>query len=202
MDNRRSSSPGAYLGGISLFLFAAVLAIAAPAQAQQPAKLTASYSKAARSALLAIESDTSAPQDQISENIEIVTTQAIDVADQKAVTSEEKSLTETLRQIYQLKLHDNTFLRAYRVLVEVDSDQDPSDDVITRRKKDDAVAEFADSQAAVVEGEGACFQQLEESLVRRSPDVTACSEWIQKAKISSKRAKASEDDKSSAPTGN
>jgi hypothetical protein len=202
MDNHRSFAAKACMAAVPLAILTAILLIAVPAQAQQPSKLTASYSKAARSALLAIESDTSAPQGENSENIEIVTTEAIDVADQKATTSEEKSLTETLRQIYQLKLHDNTFLRAYRVLVDVDSDQDPSDDVVTRRKKDDAVAEFADSQAAVVEGEGACFQQLEQSLVRRSPDVAACSEWIQKAKLSSKSAKASEDDKGGAPTGN
>jgi hypothetical protein len=202
MDNHRSHTAGASVIGISSLLFTAVLLAAAPAHAQQASKLTASYAKAAHSALLAIESDTSAPQDENSEDIEIVTTQAIDIADQKAMTSEEKSLTETLRQIYQLKLHDNTVLRAYRVLVEVDSDQDPSDNVVIRRKKDDAVAEFADSQAAIVDGEGACFQQLEQSLVRRSPDVTACSEWIQKAKVSNKSAKASEDDKSSAPIGN
>lgn len=190
------------MAAIPSAILTAILSIRTPAQAQQPSKLTASYSKAARSALLAIESDTSAPQDENSENIEVITTQAIDVADQKAMTSEEKSLTDLLRQIYQLKLHDNTVLRAYRVLVEVDSDQDPSDSVVTRRKKDDAVAEFADSQAAITDGEGACFQQLEQSLARRSPDVTACSEWIQKAKMSNKSAQASEDDKGDAPIGN
>jgi hypothetical protein len=172
--------------GISSFLLTAVLLVGTPVKGQQQSKLTASYSKSARLALSAIESDTLAPQDENSENIEIATTQAIDIADEKAITREEKSLTETLRQVYQLKRHDNTVSRAYRILMEVESAQVASDNVVARKTKDFAVSQFADGQAAIMEGEEPCFKQLEQSLVQRSADVTACSQWIQKAKMSDK----------------
>ena len=172
--------------GASSFLLALVSLAGAPAQAQQSSKLTISYSKAARAAVAAIEADSSAPQDGNSEDIEIATTQAIDVADEKAATDQERSFTETLRQVYELKRRDNTLLRAYRILMEVDGAEADSNNDNVRRTKDFAVSQFADGQAAILDSESACFQQLEQSLTRRLPNVTACSEWIEKSKMPEK----------------
>ena len=96
-------------------------------------------------------------------------------------------MTKMLRQIYHLKLHDNNLLMAYRKLAEIESAEDVSDMVITRIRKAYAVTEFADNEAAIENREQACFGQLEESLRQRSaPTVAACSEWIQKTKLSDK----------------
>jgi hypothetical protein len=186
MDKHSNGTATASLAGITSFLLAAILLAGASAQAQQQSKLTASYSKAARAALSAIESDTSAPQDQNSEDMEIATTQAIDNADGKATSRQEKALTEMLRQIYQLKRNDNTVLRAYGILMEVDNTPAASDNPETRRRKDLAVSQFADGQVAITDREDTCFKQLEQSLAQRSADATGCSQWIEKAKTSDK----------------
>lgn len=190
MDNHTGFIATAHMGISSLFL-AAILLFGTPAQGQQRSRPNAPYLKAAHSALIAIESDTSAPPDKDSEDIEIATTQTIDLAEEKAVTSEEKSLTEMLREIYQLKRRDNTVSRAYRVLIEVDNSPLESDNFYTRREKDLEISQFADNQAAIIESEQACFQQLEDSLTRHSLDATACSQWIQRAKVSEKNGNKS-----------
>lgn len=79
--------------------------------------------------------------------------------------------------------------------MEIESAPTASDNADARNKKDYAVSQFADGQAAIMEGEEACFGQLEQSLVQRWPDVTACSQWIQKAKTSDKNSgKTAEND--------
>jgi len=111
----------------------------------------------------------------------------IDAADAEGVSIQEESITEMLRQIYHLKLQDNDLLMAYGKLTEIESAEDASDQVITKNKKAHAVSEFADNEAAIEKREEACFGQLEESLRQRSPQsITACSEWIRKAKLSDK----------------
>jgi hypothetical protein len=182
MENHRNPAASAYMAGISSFLLTALFLTGAAAQGQQSSKLTASYSKAALLAVTAIESDTSARQDESSEDMEIATTQAIDATGEKAMTSEEKAFTETLREIYELKRHDNSILRAYRIVMEVENAEDASDNVYTRQKKDYAVSQFADGQAEITDSEGACFKELKQSLAQRSPDAASCSQWIQKAK--------------------
>lgn len=138
--------------------------------------------------LLAIESDTSALLDKTAETVEISAAQAkIDAGAAARVSLQEESMTKMLRQIYHLRLHDNNLLMAYRKLTEIESAEDPSDLIITKNNKAYAVSEFADNEAAIENREEACFGQLEESLRQRSaPTVAACSEWIQKAKLSEK----------------
>jgi hypothetical protein len=49
-----------------------------------------------------------------------------------------------------------------------------------------AVSQFADAEAAMTKREQTCFSQLERSLLLRLPEAPmACSEWIQKSKVSS-----------------
>lgn len=182
MDNRRHSTAGKQIAVIASLLVSFAFFCGTPAEAQQASRLSTAYTKAARLALLAIETDTSTPQDDDSETIEIAVTQAIDAAAEKAVTKEEKSTTETLREIYQAKRHDNTTLRAYQVLMDVENADDPDEDSNARKEKNDAVAQFADGQAQIMKHEEPCFGQLEQSLDHRTAgDTTACSEWIQKA---------------------
>lgn len=182
MDNLRGFTASKHVVGILSLLVSLACFLGTPAQAQQPAKLNAAYAKAARLALSVIELDTSAPQDDDSEAIEIEITQTIDGTAKKAVTKEEESTTELLRQIYQLKRHDNSALRAYRILMEIENAEDASDDADTRNQKDYAVSQFADSQAAIMKHEEPCFSQLEQSLDHRMVgDTKACAEWIQKS---------------------
>jgi hypothetical protein len=182
MDNPRSFAGSKHLGGLLLLLVSLAFFFGTSIQAQQQPRLSASYAKAARLSLLAIEADSSAPQDENSETVEVATTQTIDAAAVQAVTKEEESMTETLRQIYQLKRHDNSSLRAYRILMEVESAEDQTDDLDARKVKNLAVSQFADSQAVIMDHEEPCFKQLEQSINRRLPgDTAACSAWIQKS---------------------
>ena len=187
MDNRRCSS-SKHIIGIPAFLVAVALLVGPPVRAQQQPKLTAPYAKAALLSLLAIESDTSVPRDKTRETVGMSATQKqIDAADAEAVSIQEESITKMLRQIYHLRLQDNNLLMAYRKLTEIESAEDASDQVITKQKKAYAVSEFADNEAEIEKREEACFGQLEESLRQRSPQsITACSEWIRKAKLSDK----------------
>lgn len=187
MDNQRCSS-SKHIIGIPAFLVAVALLIGPPVRAQQQPRLTAPYAKAALRSLLAIESDVSAPRDKTRETAGMSATQTlIDAADAEGVSIQEESITEMLRQIYHLKLQDNDLLMAYGKLTEIESAEDASDQVITKNKKAHAVSEFADNEAAIEKREEACFGQLEESLRQRSPQsITACSEWIRKAKLSDK----------------
>ena len=168
--------------GISSLLVILAFSFGTSMQAQQAPKLSVAYAKAARLSLLVIESDTSTPQDENSETIEVSITQTIDDAAEQAVTKEEESITEMLRQIYQSKRHDNPALRAYRILMEIENAEDRSDDVDIRKVKDYAISQFADGQAAILTQEETCFRQLGKSLDHGSPaDTAACSEWIQKS---------------------
>jgi hypothetical protein len=187
MDNHRGSSSKHFLG-IPAFLVAGALLVGPPLRAQQQPRLSGPYAKAALLSLLAIESDTSAPRGKTGETAEMsATQQQIDAADAAAVSAEEESVTKMLRQIYHLRLRDNDLLMAYGKLTEINSAEDASDMIITRREKAYAVSEFADNEAAIERREEACFGQLEESLRQRSPqNVTSCSEWIQKSKLSDK----------------
>jgi hypothetical protein len=187
MDSHRCSSK-MHVISISAFLVAVALLVGSPVRAQQQATLSARYAKAALLSLLAIESDTSSPRDKTAEAAETSAVQAqIDAAAAAGVSIQEESITKMLRQIYHLKLHDNNLLMAYRKLTEIESAEDASDMVVTKIKKAYAVSEFADNEAAIENREKACFGQLEESLRQRSaPTVAACSEWIQKAKLSEK----------------
>ena len=185
MDNHRCSA-SKHIIGIPAFLVAVALLIGPPVRAQQQPRLTAPYAKAALRSLLAIESDVSAPRDKTRETAEKSATQTqIDAADAGAVSIEEESITKMLRQIYRLRLQDNNLLTAYGKLTEIESAEDASDLAITKKEKAHAVSEFADNEAAIEKREEACFGQLEESLRQRSPQsITACSEWIRKAKLS------------------
>jgi hypothetical protein len=187
MDGHRSSSSKRLIG-IPAFLVAGALLVGPPVRAQQQPRLTAPYAKAALLSLLAIESDMSAPRDKTKETVEPSSAQKqIDAADAEAVSIEEESITKMLRQIYHLRLQDNDLLMAYQKLSEIESAEDASDLVIAKEKKAFAVSEFADNEAAIEQREEACFGQLEESLRQRSPQsITACSEWIRKAKRSDK----------------
>ena len=190
MDNHRSST-NSKLGGIPAFLVA-VAFLAGPqarAQKQQPT-LTAPYAKAALLSLFAIESDSSAPQHKNDETEEASTTQQkIDATDAEAATEQEASITKMLRQMYRLRLQDNDLVRAYQKLAEIENAQDASEQAAARNRKDYAVAQLADNEAEIKKREDACFGQLEESLRQRSPqNLTACSEWIRKAKISDEGA--------------
>jgi hypothetical protein len=188
MDNHRGSSSKHFLG-IPTLLVAGALLVGPPLRAQEQPRLSAPYAKAALLSLLAIESDTSAPRDKTRETAEMsaATQKQIDVADARAVSIEEESITKMLRQIYRLRLQDNDLLTAYGKLTEVESAEDPSDLVITKRDKAHAVSEFADNEAEIERREEACFGQLEESLRQRSPQsIAACSEWIQKSKLPDK----------------
>jgi hypothetical protein len=189
MDNRRSSTTSNSRRGVASFLVGFALLAATQAQAQQRPPLTAPYAKAALLSLRAIESDTSIPQDKNDEGAGRNTTlQTIDTAREVAVTEEEVSITTLLRQIYQLRLQDNDLMNAYGKVMEIENADDPSDGLAARRKKDSAVSQFADVEAAIMKREGNCFRQLGQSLLDRSPDAgAACSEWIQKTKISGKR---------------
>lgn len=128
--------------------------------------------------LRAIESDTSVPQDRDGERAGRHTTlQTVDTAREVAVTEEEVSITILLRQMYQLRLQDNDLMNAYGKLMDIENADDPSDGLAARRKKDSAVSQFADVEAAVMKREGNCFRQLGQSLIERSPDAgAACSE--------------------------
>ena len=185
MDNHRCSA-SKHIIGIPAFLVAVALLVGPPVRAQQQPILTARYAKAALLSLLAIESDTSVPRDKTRETAEKSATQTqIDAADAGAVSIEEESITKMLRQIYRLRLQDNNLLTAYGKLTEIESAEDASDLAITKKQKAHAESEFADNEAAIEKREEACFGQLEESLRQRSPQsITACSEWIRKAKLS------------------
>jgi len=185
MDSYRFSSQ-IHVIGISLLLAAVALLAGPPVRAQQQATLSARYAKAAFLSLLAIESDTSSPRDTTAEAAETSAAQAqIEAAAAAGMSIQEESTTKMLRQIHLLKLHDNNLLMAYRKLTEIESAEDASDMVITKIKKAYAVSEFANNEAAIENREEACFGQLEESLRHRSAQtVAACSEWIQKAKLS------------------
>jgi hypothetical protein len=185
MDNHRCSS-SKHIIGIPAFLIAVALLVGPPVQAQEQPRLTASYAKAALLSLRAIESDMSTPRDKIRETVGMSATQKqIDAAGAEAVSTQEESITKMLRQIYRLRLQDNDLLMAYGKLTEIESAEDASDPAIIKNKKAYAVSEFGDNEAVIEEREQACFGQLEESLRQRLPQsVTACSEWIRKAKLS------------------
>jgi hypothetical protein len=177
--------------GIAAFLIAVALLSGTPVRAQQPQqpKLTAPYAKAALLSLLAIELDTSASQDKAAGMAEMSATQAqIDAAEGEALTIQEDAITELLRQIYVLKLHDNNLLTAYRKLSEVEDDQDVAGPTSPREKRayaESQLADDAENEASIENREKACFAPLEESLHRRSvQNITACFEWIGKAKLS------------------
>jgi hypothetical protein len=181
MDNDRDFIATQCRAGIPLLLVGLALFCVTPAEAQLAPRLSAAYAKAARLSLAVIELDSSAPQDDDSEAIEIDITRTIDAAAEKAVTNEEKSMTEMLRQIYQSKRHDNSTLRAYQVLMDVENASDPSDDLRIRKQKDYAVSQFADGQAEIMKHEEPCFRQLEQLLDHRTlREASSCSEWIQK----------------------
>jgi len=194
MDNHRSSTSSKHhIVGIPAFLVVVALLVCPQVGAQQQQlKLTTPYAKAALLSLRAIASDVSAPQDKKSETVEVSKTQSkIDAADAEAFNEEEESVTKVLRQIYRLRLQDNHLLRAYRKLSEIENAQDASDQdapeeaLVKKKKKDYAVSQLADNEAAINKREETCFGQLEKSLRQGSPEnVTACSEWIRKAKIS------------------
>ena len=185
MDNHRCSA-SKHIIGIPAFLVAVALLVGPPVRAQQQPILTARYAKAALLSLRAIESDTSAPRGKTGETDEMTATQTqIDVTGAEAGSIQEESITKMLRQIYRLRLQDNNLLTAYGKLTEIESAEDASDLAITKKEKAHAVSEFADNEAAIEKREEACFGQLEESLRQRSPQsITACSEWIRKAKLS------------------
>ena len=107
----------------------------------------------------------------------------IDAAEAEAASIEEQSVTKTLREIYRLRLTDNTLLRAYQKLAEIETAEDASDDRLTKRRKGEAVYQLGDSEEAIQKRETACFGQLEESLRQRSSQgIAACSVWMGKAK--------------------
>jgi hypothetical protein len=182
MDIHRSPIERKQIIAISFFLALLGLSIGTQAQTQQRPRLSPRYAKAALSSLFAIESDSSSPRDEDSETAEVITTRAIDAADKAAVTDQEKSITEVLRQVYQLKLHDNGVIGAYRKLMEIENAPANDETVDTRNEKDYAVGQFADGEAAVMDREEPCLRQLEQSLLERSPkEMTACVAWIHKA---------------------
>ena len=165
--------------GFTALLAAVTLLAGMPVRAQQ-ATLSGRYAKAAFLSLLAIESDTSAPRDKTAETDELSAVQGqIDAAAAAEVSTQEKSITKTLRQMYLLKLRDNNLLIAYRKLAEIENAADTSDPITIRNKKAYAASEFADNEAAIESREEACFAQLEISLRQRSAQTpAACSEWI------------------------
>jgi hypothetical protein len=186
MDIHRCFSSKHIVNVLACLAVVAIL-VGSPVRAQeQPARLSDHYAKAALLSLFAIESDISAPKDMGGEAAEMSATRTqIDAADAKAVTTQEESITKMLRQIYQLKLQDNDLLRAYRKLAEIENAEDASDLAATKKQKDYAAAQIADSEAAIEKREETCFGQLEESLRERSPQsIPACSDWIRRAKIS------------------
>jgi len=177
--------------GIPALLVAVCFLSAPPVWAQQPQqpKLTAPYAKAALLSLLAIELDASSPRDKTGGTAEMSATQAqLDAADAEAMTMQEDAITKLLRQVYLLKLHDNNLLMAYRKLSEVEDDQDALSQANAREKKayaESQLADNAENEAAIEGREKACFSPLEESLRRRSiQNITACFDWIGKAKLS------------------
>ena len=109
MDNHRGSSSKHFLG-IPTLLVAGALLVGPPLRAQEQPRLSAPYAKAALLSLLAIESDTSAPRDKTRETAEMsaATQKQIDVADARAVSIEEESITKMLRQIYRLRLRSKS----------------------------------------------------------------------------------------------
>jgi hypothetical protein len=190
MDNHRGTL-SKRIGGIAALLVAVGLTVGSPTWAQQPQqpRLTAPYAKAALLSLLAIELDPSTSQDRAAGMAEMSATQAqIDAAAGEAMTIQEDAITKLLRQVYLLKLHDNNLLTAYRKLSEVEDDQDVAGPASPREKRayaESQLADDAENEASIENREKACFAPLEESLRRRSvQNITACFEWIGKAKPS------------------
>lgn len=140
---------------------------------QAQGKFTGAYSKAAFFAILAMEPET------ISEPADVV--KRIEVTEAQAASPDEIAATNMIRKIYRLKLQDDNLIRAYVKLSEIENARDPSDEAETKRRKDDTVAQLADSGDAIKRREDACFEQLEVSLRQRSlQNIPACSEWIRK----------------------
>jgi hypothetical protein len=188
MDNRRSTSRR-HIIITSVFLAATGLFAGAPLHAQQqPSNLSAPFAKAALSALIAIQSDTSAPQDKSGDPTAVsATLRSIEIAYKEAFSAQEESLTEILQRAYRVRLHDNDVMRAYGKLIEINGADDLSDGPNERRGKDAAMAQYADAEAVIEKREEACFHQLEQSFLQRSQeDTSACSEWFQKEKASGK----------------
>jgi len=163
----------------SWLLTCITLLLGSHVQAQQ-AGSSAPFARAALASLHAIESDDTTSQDKSSETARI-----IDAAGQRAVTEKEISTTEMLRQIYRRRLQDNNLMKAYGKLMELDNAQDESEESVVKKRKDSAVSQFADVEAAIEKREESCYKQLEQSLAGRSSEqVRACSEWLKKANLS------------------
>lgn len=179
MDNRQSIIAIKRSIVTSSFVVAFVLAFGPQAAAQQQPKLSTSYINAARVSLQAIESDDSIAQ---SDNPE--TARKLDIADERANNTEELSFAKILRQAYNRRLQDNNLLRAYGKLIEVENAVDDNDDFRVKWQKESSLSQLADSEEGIMKRQVACFKQLEQVLAQRSlEDTPACSEWIQKTKI-------------------
>jgi hypothetical protein len=188
MDNHRRLVPSKNTVRVLIFLVAVLLTVPQVRAQQQQVKLSVPYAKAALLSLLAIESDASVSQDHGNSDAELSDTELkIEATDLAASTELEESLTKMLRQIYRVRLQDNDLVRAYEKLMEIESADDASDQLAAKRRKDYAIAQLADSEAAIKQREQSCFVPLEKALRQRSPEaVTACSGWVGKAKISEK----------------
>lgn len=192
MDNHRIFQPRRLFAGFPVLLAVVIFSIASqagaqqqPTQPQQQPKLSESYARAAFASLLAIEFDSSAAQDHAG-NAVSATEQAIDDAAALAVTSQDQAVVRLLRQIYRAKLHDNNLVKAYRTVMEIESDHDSSNSALAK-EKDDNIAQLADSEAGIARRESDCFLRLEDSLRQRSPEpLPACSDWVRKAAIAEK----------------
>src|ERR1700733_586572 len=104
MDIHRSFATNKHRFSILFLVVIFALLSGKPAEAQQRPRLSARYAKAALSSLFAIESDSSTPRNEDSGTVEANTIRTIDAAGENAVTEKEKSITELLRQVYELRL--------------------------------------------------------------------------------------------------
>jgi hypothetical protein len=173
------------IGILASLISVALLSAPGTSAQQQTPKLTPSYAKAALASLHAIESDISSAQDRAGAMPAADPTQKIIAAsDAAAVTEQDASVSKLLHQLYLLRLHDNKILAAYEKIIEVESAVENSDEWTTKKQKELAAAQLADNQESIEKREESCFWQLEDSLRQRAPqNITACSEWIRRAKL-------------------
>jgi hypothetical protein len=101
MGSYGSSTANKNIVGASWFLITVALFAGAQVQAQDRPRLSPAYAVAAHLALLAIESDNSAAQGD-GGTAEETATHGLKALDKVAVTQDEQSMSEVLRQIHQL----------------------------------------------------------------------------------------------------
>jgi hypothetical protein len=165
---------------LSIAIVAAACFFGPAALAQQPAKLSAPYAKAAQASLQTIQSD-----DSTSQEPSRATAEVLDAADKHAGTAEELAFAKLLRQVQHRRLQDNDLLHAYGKLIEVENSIDDSDGMFVRQQRDSALSQLADGEEDIMKREVGCFKELEQSLSQRSfQDAPACSAWLQRTKTS------------------